>query len=80
MQSLDELIACGRSDAPGSTGGGGNPLFHYGSVPPAPVLSRQWVVNASPLVILGKINQLPLLAELTETLVVPVAVAEEVEG
>lgn len=43
------------------------------------VVPRRWVVNASPLIILGKINQLPLLSKLTESLVVPDGVAYEIE-
>ena len=44
-RSLGELTACGESDPPRSTGGGGDPPFHLGSVPPAPVLStwRRWL-------------------------------------
>ncbi len=41
-------------------------------------MPRQWVVNASPLIVRGKIDQLPLLSRLAETLVVPAAVAEEI--
>jgi predicted nucleic acid-binding protein len=38
---------------------------------------RHWVVNASPLIILGKIGQLSLLSRLAESLVVPAGVAHE---
>jgi predicted nucleic acid-binding protein len=38
---------------------------------------RQWVVDASPLIVLGKIGQLPLLLRLTTSLVVPAGVAHE---
>lgn len=41
-------------------------------------MNRRWVVNASPLIILGKLSLLHLLPELAETLIVPAAVAEEV--
>jgi predicted nucleic acid-binding protein len=41
---------------------------------------RRWVVNASPLIILGKIGQLSLLPQLAEALVIPTAVASEVEA
>jgi len=42
------------------------------------LVNRRWVVNASPLIILGKLSLLHLLPELAETLIVPAAVAEEV--
>ncbi len=35
-QPLDELITCGQRELPTSAGRRGDPLFHYGSVPPAP--------------------------------------------
>jgi predicted nucleic acid-binding protein len=38
---------------------------------------RQWVVNASPLIVLGKIGRLSLLPKLAVSLVVPSGVAEE---
>ena len=41
-------------------------------------MPRQWVVNASPLIILGKIDLLHVVRGLAETLVVPAAVAQEV--
>ncbi len=41
-------------------------------------MPRQWVVNASPLIILGKIDLLHVLEGLAETLVVPTAVAQEI--
>lgn len=40
-------------------------------------MPKQWVVNASPLIILGKIGQLSLLPRLAESLVVPAGVAHE---
>ena len=40
--------------------------------------SNPWVVNASPLILLGKTGHLELLVALTDTLVVPQAVAKEV--
>jgi predicted nucleic acid-binding protein len=43
-------------------------------------MSRRWVVNASPLILLGKVGQVGLLHELTDELVVPEAVAREVGG
>lgn len=43
-------------------------------------MSRRWVVNASPLILLGKVGQVTLLDELSEELVVPEAVAREVAG
>lgn len=40
--------------------------------------NRQWVVNASPLILLGKVDQVALLAGLAEQVIVPRAVADEV--
>jgi predicted nucleic acid-binding protein len=42
-------------------------------------VTRKWVVNASPLIVLGKISQIELLVKLADTLVVPRAVANEIE-
>jgi predicted nucleic acid-binding protein len=42
-------------------------------------VTRKWVVNASPLVILGKISRIDLLDKLTETFVIPRAVAIEID-
>lgn len=42
-------------------------------------MSDLWVVNASPLIVLGKINQLDLLHRLSQKVVVPNAVAEEIK-
>jgi predicted nucleic acid-binding protein len=39
---------------------------------------RQWVVNASPLILLGKIGHLALLGALADQLTVPRAVADEI--
>ena len=39
---------------------------------------RRWVVNASPLILLGKTNHLGLLGALADQVVVPKAVVEEV--
>jgi predicted nucleic acid-binding protein len=41
-------------------------------------VGRLWVVNSSPLIVLGKVNRLPLLTDLAETVVVPDAVVREV--
>lgn len=41
-------------------------------------MSRRWVVNASPLILLGKVNEVRLLSMLTDELLVPDAVAHEV--
>ncbi|MGB4333617.1 MAG: DUF3368 domain-containing protein [Chromatiaceae bacterium] len=38
----------------------------------------RWVVNASPLILLGKAGQLGLLSALTRQIAIPLAVAEEV--
>ncbi len=40
--------------------------------------NRKWVVNASPVILLGDIGQLQLLETLCETLVIPGAVANEI--
>jgi predicted nucleic acid-binding protein len=42
------------------------------------VSHRQWVVNASPIILLGDIDQLQLLEALCDTLVVPIAVVDEI--
>jgi len=39
---------------------------------------RRWVVNASPLILLGKTNHLGLLGALADQVVVPKAVVDEV--
>jgi predicted nucleic acid-binding protein len=41
-------------------------------------MSRVWVVNASPLILLGKIDRITLLGELADELIVPEAVGREV--
>ena len=41
-------------------------------------MSSRWVVNASPLILLGKVGQLQLLRELTDELIIPEGVAHEV--
>ncbi len=41
-------------------------------------MARRWVVNASPLIIVGKIDLLHILGGLAETLVVPTAVAHKI--
>jgi predicted nucleic acid-binding protein len=41
-------------------------------------MHRKWVVNASPLIVLSKINHLFLLQYLAEEIVVPAGVAREV--
>lgn len=41
-------------------------------------MSRVWVSNASPLILLGKIDHIPLLGELSDELIVPDVVREEV--
>ena len=42
------------------------------------MVSRRWVVNASPLILLGKTDNLHLLAGLADVVAVPRAVAKEV--
>jgi predicted nucleic acid-binding protein len=41
-------------------------------------MSRVWVCNASPLILLGKINRVALLGDLSDVLVIPEAVTREV--
>ena len=41
-------------------------------------MSRLWVVNASPLILLGKIGHVALLDDLSDELIVPAAVVREV--
>jgi predicted nucleic acid-binding protein len=41
-------------------------------------MHRKWVVNASPLIVLGRINHLFLLKHLAEEIVVPAGVAKEI--
>ncbi len=41
-------------------------------------MSRCWIVNASPLILLGKIGRLSLLSELADQLLIPERVAAEV--
>ncbi len=41
-------------------------------------MGSRWVVNASPLILLGKTDQHQLLRELTEELIIPEGVAREV--
>ncbi|MDD5435137.1 MAG: hypothetical protein PH343_06885, partial [Nitrospira sp.] len=40
-------------------------------------MSKQWISNASPLILLNKIDQLCLLTELSETLIIPKGVIDE---
>jgi predicted nucleic acid-binding protein len=41
-------------------------------------MPKKWVVNASPLIVLGRINHLFLLQRLAEEIVVPAGVAKEI--
>ena len=43
-------------------------------------MSRRWVVNASPLILLGKVGRVELLWQLCDELIVPQAVLREVGG
>ena len=43
-------------------------------------MNRRWVVNASPLILLAKIDQIRLLKQLTDELIVPEGVAQEVRA
>ena len=42
-------------------------------------MTRRWVVNASPLIVLGKLSKIELLIKLTDDLIVPDAVAQEID-
>lgn len=42
-------------------------------------MGKRWVVNASPLILLGKVKRTPLLLGLAEELIIPDAVAREVQ-
>ncbi len=44
------------------------------------MMPEQWVVNASPLILLAKINQIHLLGELADQVVVPQTVLAEVNA
>jgi predicted nucleic acid-binding protein len=41
-------------------------------------MSRQWVVDASPLILLGKIEQINLLVKLCDDFIIPHGVAQEI--
>lgn len=41
-------------------------------------MSERWVLNASPLIVFGKIGQLELFARLAQEIVVPRGVSEEI--
>lgn len=41
-------------------------------------MAEQWVVNASPLIVMSKIGQAHLFADLAETVVIPTAVVSEI--
>lgn len=40
-------------------------------------MAEQWVVNASPLIVMSKIGQAHLFADLAETVVIPTAVLDD---
>ena len=42
-------------------------------------MTRLWVVNASPLIVLGKLSQIDLIVKLADVLVIPEAVVHEIE-
>ena len=42
------------------------------------MIEKTWVINASPLILLGKINQLQLVDQLAASLIVPKSVFEEI--
>lgn len=41
-------------------------------------MSRRWVVNASPLILLGKIGHIALLSELSDEVIIPESVVREI--
>ncbi len=41
-------------------------------------MTKLWVVNASPLIVLGKINQIDLLVHVSDTMVIPQGVIDEI--
>lgn len=43
-------------------------------------MTRKWVSNASPVILLAKVDQVNLLPRLADVLVIPNAVAEEIRG
>ena len=43
-------------------------------------MSNKWVVNASPLILLAKVGHLALLPKLTDQLVVPAGVVDEIQA
>ena len=43
-------------------------------------MSRKWVVNASPLIVLSRISKIRILTELCSNLVIPDAVANEINA
>ncbi|MCP4679825.1 MAG: DUF3368 domain-containing protein [Deltaproteobacteria bacterium] len=42
-------------------------------------MTRKWVVNSSPLIILGKLSQISFLIDLSDSFVIPKAVADEIK-
>ncbi len=42
-------------------------------------MTRKWVLNASPLIILGKVSQIGLLEELCSSIIIPEGVATELD-
>ncbi|MCC6300022.1 MAG: DUF3368 domain-containing protein [Anaerolineales bacterium] len=43
-------------------------------------MSDRWILNASPLIVMGKIGQLALFTSLAQEVVIPDAVAEEIKA
>lgn len=43
-------------------------------------MNNRWVLNASPLIVMGKIGQIDLFAAIAHEIVVPSAVAEEIKA
>lgn len=43
-------------------------------------MSRKWVVNASPLITLGRVSGINLLERMCSNLIVPEGVAQELDG
>lgn len=42
-------------------------------------MSRRWVINASPLIILAKVAHISLISEMCEEVIVPAGVAQEID-
>lgn len=41
-------------------------------------MTRKWVINASPLIVLAKISQIGLLSQICDQIVIPTGVVQEI--